>query len=197
MWLSEQEHSTTATKLLSTASGDGKPSGLLRTVQCLDTRSYQPLGSALVSRLGVVPLTTPSLITSAMHEAVGVIGEQKTAVIERGAIIRFAEAIGDTNPAYPDVAPPTFLRSLGRAVPDLPDADSVPRALDGGSEWTYGSPVLAGDTVHIATTLDSVREREGKMGGMIIADYVTQYVNQHGETVATQRNTVIRMAVPV
>jgi hypothetical protein len=128
-----------------------------------------------------------------MYAAVGVIGEQKAAIIERGAIIRF----GDANPAYPEVAPPTFLRSLGRAVPNLPDADSVPRALDGGSEWIYGPPVLAGDTVHIATTLDSLREREGKMGGMIIADYVTQYVNQHGETVATQRNTVIRMGVSV
>jgi hypothetical protein len=132
-----------------------------------------------------------------MYAAVGVIGEQKTAIIERGAIIRFAEAIGDTNPAYPEVAPPTFLRSLGRAVPDLPDAGSVPRALDGGSEWTYGPPVLAGDTVHTVTTLDSLREREGKMGGMVIADYITQYVNQHGETVATQRNTVIRMGVSV
>jgi acyl dehydratase len=57
--------------------------------------------------------------------------------------------------------------------------------------------VLAGDTVHTVTTLDSLREREGKMGGMVIADYITQYVNQHGETVATQRNTVIRMGVSV
>jgi acyl dehydratase len=56
--------------------------------------------------------------------------------------------------------------------------------------------VHTGDTVEIATTLDSIKEREGKMGAMLIAEYVTQYVNQHGETVATQRNTVIRMGVP-
>jgi hypothetical protein len=140
-------------------------------------------------------MTTPSILTSAMEAAVGSVGERQVAMIERGAIVRFAEAIGDTNPAYPDVAPPTFLRSLGRAVPDLPDADSVPRALDGGSEWTYGSPVRPGDTVTIATTLDSIKERAGKMGPMLIADYVTTYQNQRDETVATQRNTVIRMGM--
>ena len=140
-------------------------------------------------------MATPSILTSAMQAAVGSVGERQTATIERGAVRRFAEAIGDANPAYPDVAPPTFLRSLGRAVPDLPDADSVPRALDGGSEWSYGPLVLPGDVIEITTTLDSLKEREGKMGAMLIADYVTTYLNQRGETVATQRNTVIRMGV--
>ena len=140
-------------------------------------------------------MTTSSIITSAMQAAVGAVGERQTVDIERGAILRFAAAIGDANPAYPDMAPPTFLRSLGRAVPDLPDADSVPRALDGGSQWTYGPPVRAGDTVEITTTLDSIKEAQGKLGAMVIADYATRYVNQHGETVATQRNTVIRMGV--
>ncbi len=138
-------------------------------------------------------MTTPTIITPAMQAAVGVVGEQQVATIEHGAILRFVEAIGDTNPSYPNIAPPTFLRSLGRAIPELPDAESVPRALDGASQWTYGPPVCPGDTVEIATTLHSLKEREGKMGAMLIADYVTLYVNQRGETVATQRNTVIRM----
>lgn len=138
-------------------------------------------------------MTTPSIITAAMQAAVGAVGEEQTVAIERGAVVRFAEAIGDSNAAYPDVAPPTFLRSLGRAIPELPDADSVPRALDGGSAWTYGPTVSPGDTVSIATTLESIKERSGKMGAMLIADYVTRYVNQRGETVATQVNTVIRM----
>ena len=139
-------------------------------------------------------MTTSSIITAAMQAAVGAIGERQTVDIERGAIVRFAAAIGDINPSYPDIAPPTFLRSLGRAVPDLPDGNSVPRALDGGSQWSYGPPVRPGDTVEIITTLDSIKEVQGKLGAMLIADYATQYMNQHGETVATQRNTVIRMA---
>lgn len=138
-------------------------------------------------------MTSPTLITPAMQAAIGVSPERRTATIERGAIQRFAEAIGDDNPAYPDVAPPTFLRSLGRATPVLPDADTVPRVLDGSSEWHFGPPVRPGDVIEVTTTLDSLRERDGRMGPMLIADYLTIYVNQSGEQVASQRSTVIRM----
>ena len=134
-----------------------------------------------------------SIITPNMQAAVGSSGESKTFTVERGAVLRFTEAIGDANPAYPDVAPPTFLRSAGLAVPPLPEADSVPRALDGASEWTYSAPVKAGDQITVSTSLESLKEREGRMGAMLICDFLTTYINQDGVTVATQRNTVIRM----
>jgi hypothetical protein len=133
------------------------------------------------------------IITTPMRQAVGRPGESRVVAVERGAVARFAAAIGDDNTAYPDVAPPTFLRSLGLAIPTLPDADSVPRVLDGGSEWTYGAPVRPGDEITLTTTLSSLTEREGRMGPMLIATYVTTYVNQSGELAATQANTVIRM----
>jgi hypothetical protein len=134
------------------------------------------------------------VLTSAMQQAVGASGEPRSVAIERGSIMHFVEAIGDANPAYPDVAPPTFLRSVGLAIPPLPDADAVPRALDGASEWTYHTPVRPGDVITYSTTLDSLKEREGRMGAMLIADYRTDYVNQRGELAASQHNTVIRMA---
>ena len=134
------------------------------------------------------------ILTPAMQSAVGTSGEEQTRTVERGAIQRFVEAIGEANSAYPDVAPPTFLRSLGRAIPPLPDGDAAPRVLDGGSGWTYGPPVKPGDAITIQTTLESLKAREGKLGAMLIADYTTTYVNQRDETVATQKNTVIRMA---
>ena len=134
-----------------------------------------------------------SVITPAMREAVGQAGEPRSVVVERGAIVRFAEAIGDPNPAYPDVAPPTFLRSAGRAVPDLPGGEALPRALDGGSEWAYHAPVRPGDIVTVVTRLEDLVEREGRLGTMVIATYVTDYTNQRGELAATQRNTSIRM----
>jgi acyl dehydratase len=138
-------------------------------------------------------MTESSIVTPAMLRGVGFAGEPRTVAIERGAIVRFAAAIGDPNPAYPDVAPPTFLRSVGLAVPPLPDAESVPRVLDGASEWTYEAPVRPGDTITFSTVLDSLKEREGRMGAMLIVDYRTEYVNQRGELAATQHNTVIRM----
>lgn len=138
-----------------------------------------------------MPDTT--LLTPAMQAAVGSGGELQSVEIERGAIVRFAAAIGDPNPAYPDVAPPTFLRAVGLAIPAMPDSDSVPRILDGGSEWTYAVPVRPGDIVSFATVLESLKEREGRMGAMLIANYRTDYINQRDELAATQRNTVIRM----
>lgn len=133
------------------------------------------------------------IITPTMREAVGRAGAPRTAAIERGAIARFAEAIGDPNPAYPDVAPPTFLRSLGGAVLDLPGAAALPRVLDGGSEWTYHVPVRPGDEITAVPTLEALAEREGRMGAMLIATYATDYTNQRGELVATQRSTAIRL----
>lgn len=138
-------------------------------------------------------MTNNQLISPAMEAVIGQAGEARTAAVERGAIVRFAEAIGDANPAYPDVAPPTFLRSVGLAIPTLPDQDKVPRVLDGGSEWTYGVPVRPGDTISFATVLESLTERSGRMGAMLIATYRTEYTNQSGELAATQRNTIIRM----
>lgn len=134
-----------------------------------------------------------SVLTPAMQAAVGRNGEQRSVTVERGAIERFARAIGDGNPAFPDIAPPTFLRSVGLAIPAFPDGESVPRVLDGGSEWTYGEPVRPGDTITFTTQMETLVEREGRMGSMLIATYLTTYTNQRGEVAATQRNTVIRM----
>ena len=133
------------------------------------------------------------IITPTMREALGRAGAPTTAAVERGAIARFAEAIGDPNPAYPDVAPPTFLRSLGGAVPDLPGAEALPRVLDGGSEWTYHAAVKPGDVITAVTTLEALAERQGRLGTMLIATYATGYTNQRGELVATQRSTAIHM----
>ena len=160
------------------------------------TDAYQE-GVRTCSESDSTIVTQPSkqsfIITPAMQAAIGKAGERKSATVESGAIVRFAEAIGDDNPAYPDIAPPTFLRSMGRATPELPDPETVPRVLDGSSEWQYGPPVKPGDAIELTTVLASLREREGRMGPMLIAEYVTTYVNQRGETVATQRSTVIRM----
>ena len=134
-----------------------------------------------------------SVITPTMRQAVGRAGAPTTAAIERGAIARFAQAIGDPNPAYPDVAPPTFLRSLGGAVPDLPGAEALPRVLDGGSEWTYHASVCPGEVGTAVTPLEALAEREGRLGKMVFATYATGYTNQRGELVATQRSTAIWM----
>jgi len=53
-------------------------------------------------------------LTAEQKAAIGVWSEPYTTVIESGAIRRFAEAVGDTNPIHAAglVAPPTFLVTL-------------------------------------------------------------------------------------
>ena len=109
-------------------------------------------------------MTTPaSFLTEEMRQQV--IGQKSapsTTDIEKGAIIKFAQAIEDDNPVFNDdmaardsryggiIAPPTFLRSVGVDRPAYPFDMPFNRLLDGGSEWEYFHPVRAGDRITAA-----------------------------------------------
>ena len=137
------------------------------------------------------------------QQALGVASPPVTTEVERGAIQRFAEAIGDANPLWNDeaaarqscygglIAPPTFLRSLRHGRPELPFDLPVSRLLDGGSEWEYFEPVRAGDRITAVARITDLTERAGRLGAMILLTTVTTYRNQFDQVVATQTNTLI------
>ena len=92
---------------------------------------------------------TESVITQEMKDAIGVESDPVVYQIEKGAILRFAEAIGDTNPIFNDdneasktkyggiVAPPTFLRSIAHVrapEPKIQITSPYSANVDGGSE---------------------------------------------------------------
>ena len=92
--------------------------------------------------------TPPSFLTAEMREqAIGTQSSPLTMEVEKGAIMKFAEAIGDDNPLWTDeiiarkskygglIAPPTFLRSIRIDRPELPFDLPFTRLLDGGSDW--------------------------------------------------------------
>ncbi len=148
-------------------------------------------------------MTPGSAITPQMRDAIGVESEPATHEVEKGAIRRFAEAIGDSNPLFHDeeaarrspfgrlVAPPTFLRSLAPGPPRAPFAIPYDGLLDGGSEWEYFGPVRAGDRITVTTTVSDIFERRGRLGNMLFITRQTRYVDQSGKTAAVQRNTLI------
>ena len=90
-------------------------------------------------------MTQESAITPEMKAAIGVESEPRTSEVEKGAIIKFAEAIGDTNPIYNDeaaaresrygglIAPPTFLRSMN------PGPLKVDAGVHTRRTWTAGA----------------------------------------------------------
>ena len=149
--------------------------------------------------------TTPSFLTEEMRQqAIGSESDPKVLEVEKGAIIKFAEAIGDDNPIYNDeaaaraskygglIAPPTFLRSAVSARPDLPFEVPFDRVLDGGSDWEYFHPVRPGDHITAVSRIEDINERNGSIGLMLIQTIVITYTNQFGQVVATQTSTSIR-----
>jgi acyl dehydratase len=83
-------------------------------------------------------------VTDEVLKQIGKAGEARTLDIERGAIRRFAEAIGDSSPQFNNeaearntrfggmIAPPTFYRSLSAAIPEVDLNMPSFRGLDGG-----------------------------------------------------------------
>ena len=138
-----------------------------------------------------------------MKAALGVESAPTVHEVERGAIRRFADAIGDTNPLYCDpdaarcagygdlIAPPTYLRALlpDPALPPYPRP--YPEVLDGGSAWRYFRPVQAGQRISVTWTLADAKERDGRLGPMVIAITEIAYRGEDGVLAATQSSTLI------
>ena len=148
-------------------------------------------------------MTQESVITQEMRDVIGVESEAVTYDVERGAIRKFAEAIGDDNPLYVDeeaarksrygglIAPPTFMRSMSAGRSRATVQSPYTAALDGGSEWEYFEPVRPGDRISVTMKVSEMFEREGRLGNMLFIIRETSYVNQFGKTVAIQRGTGI------
>ena len=110
-------------------------------------------------------------VTEEALKQVGKTGEPRTYEVERGAIRRFAEAIGDDNPIFNSdrearnsrfggmIAPPTFYRSLMAPVPEVKLDMPTSRGLDGGSDWEYFKPARPGDRITVQTKIAGARKR--------------------------------------
>lgn len=138
------------------------------------------------------------------RQVLGVRFPPVVAEIEKSHIKRFAEAVGDRNPLWNDeraarktrygsiIAPPTFLRILPLGRPDASLDLPGSRKVDGGSEWEYFEPVRSGDRITAHRRIVDLYERAGSRGPVIFIVALTKYVNQFGDTVATQKTTSIR-----
>ena len=113
--------------------------------------------------------------------------------VERGAVKRFTEAVGDLNPRWDKVAPPTFVLVIGLEQLQQQLIDAFPSAtiLHGSTDLECYQPVKPGDVIEASTVVTNVRERQGKMGNMVFITIDTTYKNQRQELVAKSRQLVI------
>ena len=138
-------------------------------------------------------MTTTTSVIDRLRARIGTQGPSTEATVEAGHLRRFAEAIGDPNPRWTSEAPPTFLVALAPASLHLAEAEEYGKGwLNGGNRFEYFEPVRAGDRITATGQVADVYEKTGSSGSLLFIIFETDYVNQHGRTVARLRGTAIR-----
>jgi hypothetical protein len=129
------------------------------------------------------PLIDPSVI--------GATSEPETFEVERGAIRKFAEAIGDPNPAFAsgEIAPPTFPTTFRCRIPGV----SLPlaRVLHGGEEYVYERPIRAGDRITCLRRVVDTYVKKGSSGTLNFLITEQEGRDPDGKLVYRSRSTVI------
>jgi acyl dehydratase len=118
-----------------------------------------------------------------LRAQIGCVGRATTTSIERGAIARFADAVGDCSTAYlatDPIAPPTFLASLPYDRPVLA-VPSTSRVLNLANRFSFGRPVRAGDAITTQATITRMRQR----AALLLVDLECVYTNASGCWVGT------------
>jgi acyl dehydratase len=124
--------------------------------------------------------------------------------VERGAIRRFAEAIGDPNPIYVEeeaarqgghptvVAPPTFPFVLTVNERFRNSLDLGTRSLlHGEQQFDYARPIVAGDRITVRSRVADVQERTGASGPMDILVFEDEGRDAQGAFVFRARATLV------
>ena len=148
-------------------------------------------------------MSITSVITQEMRDAIGIESAPVTYEIEKSTIIKFAQAIEDSNPLFNDdeearktryggiIAPPTFSRSLLPGPLPVKITGPYTELLDGGSTWEYFEVIRPGDKITVSTRILKMFERDGRLGHVLFTETATTYTNQFNKLVATQKNTTI------
>ncbi len=124
--------------------------------------------------------------------------------VEKGAIRRFAEALGDPNPVYVDeavaraagypalVAPATFAVALASNERFRHSLDLGTRSiLHSEQQFEYARPILAGDRITVRSKVVDVQERAGASGPMDVIVIEDEGRDEAGTLVFKARATLI------
>ena len=140
-------------------------------------------------------MSEESVITEELESLLNVEFGPEVYEIEKGMVRKFVEAIDDPNPAWQEVAPPTFPAALVPAglIHRLFTARCpLERVLNGASELEYLQPIRVGDVISVKASLTRLRKMEGKEGVTLFMITEATYTNQNNEVVARGKNTYIR-----
>jgi acyl dehydratase len=125
-------------------------------------------------------------------------------VVERDAVNRFADAIGEHDPIYRDpeaakaagyaeqVAPPTFITTIqiltsGQVVLDQQLGLDYSRVVHGAQSYRYERPLVVGDRIRTTPTLTSIETKRSN-------EFLTiesEVFDAAGQLVVTARSTLV------
>ncbi|MGD6743906.1 FAS1-like dehydratase domain-containing protein [Streptomyces sp. BH106] len=127
--------------------------------------------------------------------------------VGREKIREFAEAVGDTNPAYVDraaaeelghpdvIAPPTFVfaitfKAAGEVIHDPELGLDYSRVVHGDQKFAYTRPVRAGDKLTVTSTIEGIKS----LAGNDIIDVRGEVHDESGEHVVTAWTKLVSRA---
>jgi acyl dehydratase len=155
-----------------------------------------------------VAVQQQSVITAADRALVGEDTAPGYHLVEAGAVRRFCEATGLSDPIYTDVAaaraagyperpvPPTFWAAIQAPGSELhrPQLGGWgTRNLNAGTEYEYRRPAYVGQTLACSARVADLHERTGRSGHMVVTVFEYTWRNASGDVVTRCRLTGIRM----
>ena len=151
------------------------------------------------------------MVPDSLKQYIGKVDPPHLREVEKGAIRRYADAVGDDNPLYYDeeyarksryggiIAPPGFFGWAKKTISSSEGLIGLIGAmieagyagiLDGGMAYDFYLPVRVGDTLVVSPKVADVALKEGKTKMMIIR-FEASYTNQNGDLVAKSYQTLI------
>lgn len=123
-------------------------------------------------------------------------------IVERGAVKKFAESIGDLQPIYVDeevgknsrykgnIAPPTFPRVFDYGV--IEGLQLPPKGLIHGEQtYHYERPLLVGEEIYCYSVFQNYVEKTGSQGDMGIIVIQSFGEDPEENTIFTSKQTII------
>ena len=158
-------------------------------------------------------MTESSALADNVRALIGFTAEPVVMEVERGAIKRFCEAVGDSNPLFTDeeyakngpygdvICPPGFFGWPIKPAPIMAEPTATmtaefakagfPGLLDGGIDYEIYIPIYSGDVIVSSAKIADVYEREVKGGKSLFGVIEITYTNQSGDMVCKARRILI------
>ena len=151
------------------------------------------------------------MVPDSLKQYIGKVDPPHLREVEKGAIRRYADAVGDDNPLYYDeeyakktkyggiIAPPGFFGWAKKTISSSEGLVGLIGAmieagyagiLDGGMAYDFFLPIRVGDTLVGSPKVADIALKEGKTKMMILR-FETSYWNQNGDLVAKSYQTLI------